>query len=89
MVKILIQVHPGAKRNETLRFENGTWYLKIAAPPVEGKANKELINFLSTVLDVSKSRISIEKGTNSHKKLVLVEGIEEEQLVAKLQAGKK
>lgn len=83
-IKILVQVHPGAKRNEILRFENGIWHLKIAAPPVEGKANKELIDFLSEVLDVSKSRISIEKGATSHKKLVMVYGVMEQDLTAKL-----
>jgi len=83
-IKILVQVHPGAKRNEILRFENGIWHLKIAAPPVEGKANKELIDFLSEVLDVSKSRISIEKGTTSRKKLVMVYGVMEQDLTAKL-----
>ena len=79
--KILVQVHPGAKRNEVLRFENGIWHLKIAAPPVEGKANKELVDFLSEVLDVSKSRISIEKGAASHKKLIAVEGITEAHIL--------
>jgi hypothetical protein len=83
-IKILVQVHPGAKRNEILRFENGIWHLKIAAPPIEGKANKELIDFLSEVLDVSKSRISIEKGATSHKKLVMVYGVMEQDLTAKL-----
>ena len=42
-VRIAVQIHPGAKRNEIVRFEEGIWHLKIAAPPTEGKANKELI----------------------------------------------
>ena len=86
-IKILVQVHPGAKRNEILRFENGIWHLKIAAPPIEGKANKELIDFLSEVLDVSKSRISIEKGTTSRKKLLVVEGITEAEILKRFQTS--
>jgi uncharacterized protein len=82
--KILIQAHPGAKRNSIIRFEDGVWHLKIAAPPVEGKANKELIEFLSEILDVSKSRLSVEKGATSRKKLVLVEGMFQEPVEAKL-----
>ena len=74
-VRIAVQAHPGAKRNEVVRFEEGVWHLKIAAPPTEGKANKELIDFLSEILDVSKSRITIEKGINSHRKLIFIEGI--------------
>ena len=78
-VRIALQAHPGAKRNEVVRFEEGVWHLKIAAPPTEGKANKELIEFLSEILDVSKSRITIEKGTTSHRKLISVEGLTQEQ----------
>ena len=36
--RIKVHVHPGAKRNEIVRFEDGVWHLKIAAPPTEGKA---------------------------------------------------
>jgi len=86
-ITILVQVHPGAKRNEILRFENGVWHMKIAAPPLEGKANKELIDFLSEVLDVSKSRISIEKGTTSRKKLLVVEGITEAEILKRFQTS--
>lgn len=85
--KILVQVHPGAKRNEILRFENGVWHLKIAAPPIEGKANKELIDFLSEVLDVSKSRISVERGATSHKKLLVVEGMTEAVILKHFQTS--
>jgi hypothetical protein len=83
-VKISLQVYPGAKRNQVLRFEAGVWYLKIAAPPAEGKANKELIEFLSEILDVSKSRITIEKGATSHRKLIAVEGMTSEAVEEKL-----
>jgi uncharacterized protein (TIGR00251 family) len=74
-VRIAVQAHPGAKRSEVVRFEGGVWHLKIAVPPTEGKANKELIEFLSEILYVSKSRITIEKGTTSHRKLIAVEGM--------------
>ena len=77
-VRIAVQAHPSAKRNEVVRFEDGVWHLKIAAPPTDGKANKELIEFLSEILDISKSRITIEKGTTSHRKMISLEGITQE-----------
>ncbi|HEX9896178.1 MAG TPA: DUF167 domain-containing protein [Dehalococcoidales bacterium] len=77
LVRILVQVHPGAKQSAVVRLENGVWHIKIAAPPLEGKANKELVEFLSAVLGVSKSRITIEKGTTSRRKLIVVEGMTE------------
>ena len=82
--KISVQAHPGAKRNEVLRFEEGIWHLKIAAPPVEGKANKELIEYLSEVLDVSKSRLTIDKGTTSRRKIISVQGMTAEVIEEKL-----
>jgi hypothetical protein len=83
-VRIAVQGHPGAKRNEVVRFETGVWHIKIAAPPTEGKANKELIEFLSEVLDISKSRISIDKGTTGHRKLIELEGMTKEAAEEKL-----
>jgi uncharacterized protein (TIGR00251 family) len=83
LIRISIQVHPGAKKNEILRFQGGVWHIKIAAPPVEGKANKELIEFLSDMLGVSKSHITIEKGATSRRKLVEVDGMTEAEVTNK------
>jgi uncharacterized protein len=83
-VRIAVQGHPGAKRNEVVRCEEGVWHIKITAPATEGKANKELIAFLSELLDISKSRISIDKGTTSHRKLIELEGITKETVEERL-----
>jgi uncharacterized protein (TIGR00251 family) len=80
-VRISVQVHPGAKRNEIVRVEDSVWHLKIAAPPTEGKANKELIEFLSEILDISKSRITIERGTTSRRKLIALQGLTQADLL--------
>ena len=77
-MRIAVQAHPGAKRNEVVRLEDDVWHLKIAAPPTEGKANKELIEFLSEILDVSKSRITLDKGATGHRKLISLEGLTKE-----------
>jgi uncharacterized protein (TIGR00251 family) len=82
--KILIQVHPKAHHNSIVRFETGVWHLKIAAPPVEGKANKELIEFLSDVLNVSISHLSVDKGTSSRRKLIIIEGLTQEEVEERL-----
>ncbi len=78
--RLIVQVQPNAMRNEVLGFENGVLRIKVSAPPIKGKANKKLIEFLSEVLEVSKSRIEIEKGLTSKRKTVLVEGMTQSQV---------
>jgi uncharacterized protein (TIGR00251 family) len=70
-----LRIQPGAPKNEIVGFANGVWKIKIAAPPVEGKANKELIDYLSEVLDVAKSSITIIKGEKGRDKTILIVGL--------------
>ncbi len=60
--------------------------VKVAAPPVRGKANKELIDFLSQLLGISKSSIAIEKGLTSRKKVIAVKGLSQTQILERLGA---
>jgi uncharacterized protein (TIGR00251 family) len=69
---ITVRVQPNAGQNKVVQFEDGVLHLKIAAPPVKGKANEELIKFLSDILGVAKSRLTIEKGLTSRNKIVAV-----------------
>ena len=52
---------------------DGTYRIELKAIPVEGKANEELIRFLSKLLGISKSKIYITSGIRSKNKLVNVE----------------
>ena len=78
--RITVRVQPKAKRNQVVRFEDGVLYLKIAAPPVKGKANGALLAFLSDILGVSKSRLSIEKGATSRTKVISIAGLTQEEV---------
>jgi uncharacterized protein (TIGR00251 family) len=80
--RIAVQVQPSASQNKVVRYAEGVLHLKIAAPPVRGKANRELIAFLSDILGVSKSSISIEKGLTSRRKVVVVEGMKQADVEA-------
>ena len=77
-MKINVRLTPNAKKSEIMGEETnlfGEKYLKIkvAAPPVEGKANKELISFLAEHFKVSKNKISILSGEKSRNKIVEIE----------------
>ncbi|MFC2022321.1 DUF167 domain-containing protein [Chloroflexota bacterium] len=78
--KIVVQVQPNASQNRVARFEDGVLHLRIAAPPVKGKANRELIAFLSDILGVPKSNLTIEKGMTSKRKIVAIEGLAQQQV---------
>jgi len=73
--RIQVHVQPNARRNEILGFREGLLWLRIAASPVEGKANRELVDYLSEILGVSKSSVEVERGTTGRHKTVAVEGI--------------
>ena len=84
---IVVQVQPNASQNRVARFEDGVLHLRIAAPPVKGKANRELIAFLSDILRVPKSNLTIEKGMTSKRKIVAIEGLAQQQVIE--QFGKR
>lgn len=75
-MKLALKVTPGARKNEILGWEDDypqvgrVLKVKIAAPPVEGKANKEIVLFLAKALRVSKSSIELLHGTSGRIKLV-------------------
>ena len=83
---ISLRVTPGAKRNAVLAHTEGVWCIKIAAPPVEGKANDELVVYLSKLLGVRKSNLSVLKGQTSRNKLVSVAGLSQAEIELKLTA---
>jgi uncharacterized protein (TIGR00251 family) len=81
---LLIRVTPNASRNEITGFHDGVLQVKIAAPPVGGKANKELTDFLSRALGVKKSDISIIKGQTSRNKAISIEGMSREDILKRI-----
>lgn len=70
-MKLNLHVQPSAKKTEFIgKFDENSLKIKLAAPPVDGKANKELINFLSKKLKISKSDIKIVYGEKGKSKIV-------------------
>jgi uncharacterized protein len=82
--KISVKVTPNSGRNEVVGLANGVWRIKVAAPPDKGKANKELIEFLSETLGLKKDAIGILKGQTSHHKIVYIDGLTAEEAAARL-----
>jgi uncharacterized protein (TIGR00251 family) len=47
-----VRIQPGASHNKVVGYENGVLKLRIAAPPIEGKANRKTIEFVADLLDI-------------------------------------
>ena len=85
MADLHCRVTPNAKRSEILGWEQDdlgrdVLRIKLNAPPLEGKANRELIRFLAQKLTVSKSTLALLRGDKSRAKTVRVEGVDLDDL---------
>ncbi len=79
-----IKASPKAFRTEALGWEENFLKVKIRAIPEKGNANEELISYLSSILGIAKSRISLLKGHTSKIKQVKIEGISMEDAKKKI-----
>jgi len=75
-----VQVVPRASRSEIAGEHNGALRVRIAAPPVDGAANEELIRTLSRALGVKRGAIKITSGQASKTKLVRVDDVSQPDL---------
>lgn len=83
-LRLRLFIQPKASKNEIIGPHNGALKIKITAPPVDGKANAALVDFLSDVLDLPKRQIEILKGETGRNKSVEILGLSEEDLRQRL-----
>ena len=77
---IALYCQPGAKKTEVQGEHDGRLKLRLAAPPVEGKANEVLVQWLSKTLEIRRVNIELLAGDLSRLKRVRVQGITADQL---------
>ncbi len=68
-----IKVKPGAKNSSLEREPDGSWSARLRSPPVDGKANRELIALVAERFRCPKSAVTIKAGAAGRRKLVRVE----------------
>ena len=71
-MKIRIFAKPNAKNSTLIEIDEQGIHIALHAKPKQGEANKELINFLSTLINLPKSQITLQKGAGSRYKHVKV-----------------
>lgn len=79
-----VRVQPNAARSEVAGFVDGVLSMRVAAPPVRGEANRELVEFLSQALGVSRSQIEIVRGRTSRNKVVAINGLSRAEVMERL-----
>lgn len=71
---LAVRAHPGAKRDELVRDDAGGWRARIAAPPVDGKANEHLCAFVARdVLGLPKRAVRLRSGAASRDKVLEID----------------
>lgn len=84
--RLLLEVYaaPRAARNRLAGLHDGRLKVQIAAPPVDGAANDELLRFLARQLSVPRSALALVRGASSRRKTVAIEGASLEEAAEKL-----
>lgn len=85
-VDITIRVKPRASKSRVLGERSGAIEVAVAAPPVDGQANAELVRTLADFFDVAPSRIEIGVGKSGKNKIVRLRGIALTDAEQRLQA---
>ncbi|MCM2289519.1 MAG: DUF167 family protein [Sulfuritalea sp.] len=74
-VTLRLHIQPGAKKTEVVGLHGEALKIRLAAPPVDGKANACLLAFIAERLGVARSAVSLLSGDTSRAKRVHVSGV--------------
>ena len=77
---LAIWAAPGARRTEVVGEADGLLRIRVAAPAVEGKANRELCRFLAERAGIPRRRVRLKAGAAGRRKLVVLDGVNAEDL---------
>ena len=78
VVTLTLHVQPGAKRSEITGLHGTALKIRLAAPPIEGRANEALLKFVAALFDVPLRQVELKQGMQSRHKVVAVTGSEVE-----------
>jgi uncharacterized protein (TIGR00251 family) len=74
MATLQVKVKPNARVSTLEQLPDGSWLAQLKSPPVDGKANQELIALVARHFGRRKSQVVIRSGASGRMKLVQVEG---------------
>ena len=72
IITLTIYVQPGAKHNEIIGMHGDALKIKLATPPIDGRANKALVRYIARLFEVPLSQITLKRGAKSRHKIIEV-----------------
>jgi len=86
-VRFEVHAKPRAKKSKVIGERGDAVEIALAAPPVDGAANEELVRFVAKVLEVRQRDIEVVRGETSREKLLAVVGLTVEEIESRLRAA--
>jgi uncharacterized protein len=74
--RLRVRVAPGARAAAVVGRHGSGWKLRVAAPPVDGKANEAVLRLLAETLAVPRARVALVSGHGGRDKVVELSGID-------------
>lgn len=74
VVSLTLHIQPGAKRSEIAGLHGEALKIRLAAPPVEGRANEALLKFIAELFGVPVRQVELKQGGQSRHKVVAITG---------------
>jgi uncharacterized protein (TIGR00251 family) len=71
---LTLHVQPGAKKTQVIGLHGDALKIKLAAPPIEGRANDALRRFIADTFDVPLRNVEFKQGEQSRHKVLVVQG---------------
>ena len=87
-VEINFQVLPRSSQSRIVGLHNDAVKIKLNKPPVDGQANAECCRVVAKYFGVSKTQVSVLRGTSSRQKTLLVEGVSASVVIEMLESLK-
>ena len=84
MARLNVRVAPGSKRDEIVGWQENVLRVRVRAAPEKGKANEAVCALIAASTGTPTRSVVVERGKTSRDKLVLVDGLTEDELMSRL-----
>ncbi len=74
ILTLTLHIQPGAKRTEVAGLHGEALKIRLAAPPIEGRANEALLKFIAVSFDIPLRQVELRQGGQSRHKVVAITG---------------